>query len=118
MPLSRSGRRHRFGYLATGNLAASWFHDGILRIDAETGERHAFRFGPGYYVGEPIFAPDPASTREDGGWLVCEVLEGRAERTFMAVFDAAHVEAGPIARVQLRHHLPISFHGWWEAAQS
>jgi carotenoid cleavage dioxygenase-like enzyme len=32
------------------------------------------------------------------------------------VFAAAGVAAGPIATVQLRHHLPFSFHGWWQAA--
>jgi all-trans-8'-apo-beta-carotenal 15,15'-oxygenase len=34
----------------------------------------------------------------------------------LAVFDARRVEDGPVARVRLRHHLPVSFHGWWEAA--
>jgi len=26
------------------------------------------------------------------------------------------LEEGPVAKVKLRTHLPMSFHGWWEAA--
>jgi len=44
------------------------------------------------------------------------VLDGKAGKSFLAVFDAAHLENGPVAKVKLRTHLPMSFHGWWEAA--
>jgi all-trans-8'-apo-beta-carotenal 15,15'-oxygenase len=80
-----------------------------------------FHFGPGYYVGEPVYVPDPAAavnlaTMEDRGWLLCEVLEGKSEKSFIAVFDAAELQDGPTAKVRLRHHLPMSFHGWWQTA--
>jgi all-trans-8'-apo-beta-carotenal 15,15'-oxygenase len=116
VPPSLIGRRHRYGYVASGDLSRSWYHDGLARIDVESGRRREFRFGDGHYVGEPVFAPDPASRDEDGGWLLCEVLERRSEKSQLAVFDARHLEDGPVAHVHLRSHLPISFHGWWEAA--
>jgi all-trans-8'-apo-beta-carotenal 15,15'-oxygenase len=53
---------------------------------------------------------------EDRGWLLCEVLEGKSEKSFIAVFDAAELQDGPTAKVRLRHHLPMSFHGWWQTA--
>jgi all-trans-8'-apo-beta-carotenal 15,15'-oxygenase len=64
---------------------------------------------------DPAPATDPAAL-EDRGWLLCEVLEGRSEKSFIAVFDAAHLQDGPVAKAWLRHHLPMSFHGWWQAA--
>jgi all-trans-8'-apo-beta-carotenal 15,15'-oxygenase len=116
VPPSLTGRRHRYGYVASGDVSRGWYHDGIARLDVEGGSRREFRFGDGHYVGEPIFAPDPASRDEAGGWLLCEVLERRSEKSLLAVFDARHLEDGPVARVRLRHHLPVSFHGCWEAA--
>jgi carotenoid cleavage dioxygenase-like enzyme len=59
-----------------------------------------------------------SSATEDRGWLLCEVLDGKSEKSFMAIFDAAHVNDGPIVRVHLHHHLPMSFHGRWQAAQA
>ncbi|MGA8696367.1 MAG: carotenoid oxygenase family protein [Xanthobacteraceae bacterium] len=62
-----------------------------------------------------VFAARPGAGRDDG-WLIVQCLGGRSERAFFALFDAAHVDAGPIARIRLPHALPISFHGWWKAA--
>ena len=117
----RVGRKHRYAYVAAGEIAEGWIQQGVARIDTGTGARRAFSFGAGFYVGEPVFAPDPAAAAdsedaEDRGWLLCEVLDGQREETFIAVFDAAHVEDGPLARLRLRHHLPMSFHGWWQPA--
>jgi all-trans-8'-apo-beta-carotenal 15,15'-oxygenase len=116
VPLSLTGRRHRYGYVAVGDLSRSWYHDGVARIDVESGQRREFRFGPGHYVGEPVFAPNRHGGDETDGWLLCEVLDGRSEKSLLAVFDAGRVEDGPVARVRLHHHLPVSFHGWWETA--
>ena len=51
----------------------------------------------------------------DDGWLIVQCLDGGTERASFALFDAARVDAGPVARIHLPHHLPISFHGWWKA---
>jgi all-trans-8'-apo-beta-carotenal 15,15'-oxygenase len=120
IPQYRAGQRHRYGYVASQGADQGWFHDGLARVDTESGAQKSFHFGAGHYVGEPVFAPAAASASdsdamEDHGWLLAEVLEGRSETSFIAVFDAGHVEGGPIAKVRLRHHLPFSFHGWWEA---
>jgi all-trans-8'-apo-beta-carotenal 15,15'-oxygenase len=110
------GRSYRFGYCAVGDIARSWFHDGIAKVDVESGKYEEFRFGPQTYVGEPVFAPHGESQSEDAGWLLCEVLDGRTECSRLAVFDARNVRLGPVATVNLSHHLPFSFHGWWQAA--
>jgi all-trans-8'-apo-beta-carotenal 15,15'-oxygenase len=121
IPQKRAGARHRYGYVASHSTSNGWFHDGVARIDTDSGSQKAFHFGPGHYVGEPVFVPDPnatfdPSTMADQGWLLAEVLEGKSETSFVAVFDTDHIEDGPTAKVRLRHHLPFSFHGWWEAA--
>lgn len=104
-------RRHRFGYFCSGGRVA--FHSGLVRVDYETGDVARFDFGPSTQVGEPVFAPRPGG-REDQGWLLSECLDGASRTSFFAVFDAEAVDAGPLARIWLTHHVPISFHGAWQ----
>jgi Lignostilbene-alpha,beta-dioxygenase and related enzymes len=89
---------------AMGDIAHDWYQTGLARIDVESGARSEFSFGADYYVGEPIFAPDPAAAAdpaatEDRGWILAEVLDGKAGKSFLAVFDAGHLEDGPVAKV-------------------
>ena len=89
----------------------------LARVDVESGARQDFSFGPDFYVGEPVVAPDPdAPLTEDRGWVLLEVLDGKAGKSFLAVFEAGHIEDGPVAKLKLGEHLPMSFHGWWQPA--
>jgi all-trans-8'-apo-beta-carotenal 15,15'-oxygenase len=110
------GHPYQYAYCAIGDIGRSWFHDGVARIDVTSGKHEEFRFGPNHYVGEPLFVPHPESRSEDAGWLLCEVLDGHAQRSDLAIFDARAVASGPIASVKLTHHLPFGFHGWWQPA--
>ena len=35
------------------------------------------------------------------------------ERAYLAIYDAARIPDGPVARLWLDHHVPITFHGTW-----
>ena len=104
--------KHRYGYFACGR-SGDWILDGVARVDMDNGAREEFRFGPRHFVGEPIFAP--RGSNEDDGWLLTQVHSDEVEKNFLAVFDAGDLAAGPVAQVQLRHHVPLSFHGYWDA---
>jgi len=110
---------HRIGYLAHSS-GRGWYHDGVALIDFQTGKAETFTFGPKHHVSEPIFAAKPGHryemlTDREPGWLLAEILDGAAGRSFLAVFDTQSIAAGPIARVALKHHVPLSFHGYWHA---
>jgi all-trans-8'-apo-beta-carotenal 15,15'-oxygenase len=111
---------HRFGYLAT-ETADGFAWNGIARVDMETGRIERFAFPPGQYCGEAMFAPnadispDPVGGREPG-WLLSEVYDGHTGKSFLAILDAERVAEGPLAKVHLEHHVPLSFHGWWQPA--
>jgi all-trans-8'-apo-beta-carotenal 15,15'-oxygenase len=109
------GGAYRYAYCAIGDIARGWFHDGVARIDVQSGRFEAYRFDGPAYVGEPVFAPRPGSPDEDAGWLLCEVLDGHTQCSRLAIFDAKQISAGPVASVELKHALPFSFHGWWQA---
>ena len=61
-------------------------------------------------VCEPVFVPDPRGTREDSGWLLCQVYDAGRDRTFLSVLDAAEF-GKEHARVTLSHPLPYLLHG-------
>jgi len=106
-------QKHDVAYLTAGghhNL-----NSGVKRVDYLNGKTQFFDFGPDVVTGEPVFAARPSAGHDDG-WLIVQCSDGRSERAFFAVFDAANLDAGPIARIRLPHALPISFHGWWKAA--
>ncbi len=102
--------RHRVGYFASGGLGG--FNSGLKRLDYETAATQVFDFGTQTQVGEPVFAGRPGGALDDG-WLIAQCLDGASMTTFFAVFDAARVDAGPVAKLWLDHHVPISFHGAW-----
>jgi all-trans-8'-apo-beta-carotenal 15,15'-oxygenase len=112
MDWSRAMARQRIAYFACGGLGV--FNSGVKRFDYETGQSRSFDFGAETHVGEPVLVDPPAGAANEG-WLISACLDGRTERTFFAVFDAAAPDAGPIAKIWLRHHAPISFHGAWSA---
>lgn len=108
--------RHRYGYFTTAPEGATVFHNGLARIDVESGRRDVFSMGACVHLGEPIYVPDATATEEEG-WLLSLGLDGTTGRSFLGVFTAHRLADGPLARIQLEHPTPLSFHGWWRGAQ-
>ncbi|MGI9614876.1 MAG: carotenoid oxygenase family protein [Acidimicrobiales bacterium] len=114
----RRSHRHRVGYFATTRPGEGILPAGVARIDMETGDRTAFGFGPTEFCIEPVFAPAPRSASvtgsdDEAGWLLTIVNDGANGRAYLAVFDAQHLDDGPVCRAHLDHTTPFSFHGTW-----
>ena len=108
---SRTGLAYRYGY--TGSTA-KWnegeaIFDGVIKHDLQTGASEVHRYGPNQVCGETVFAADPASADEDGGWLLNFVHDLTTDRSSVVVLDAATVVE--VARVQLPRRVPFGFHG-------
>ncbi len=104
-------QRHRFGYFAAGAPSHFFGLSQLVRMDMETGMRDTYDHGPNVYVGEPVHVP--AAGR--AGWILQEGQDGNTGNGFYAIFAADQISGGPVARILLDHHLPISFHGHWRA---
>lgn len=52
---------------------------------------------------------------EGEGYLMATIFRASENRTDLAVFDAAALDAGPIALAELSHRVPYAFHGNWRA---
>jgi all-trans-8'-apo-beta-carotenal 15,15'-oxygenase len=105
--------RHTIGYMTYGEHSAFW--RGIKRFDYASGRMTQFDFGERTVTGEPVFVAAPDGALNEG-WLISQVLDGDSGKSYFAILDANNIEAGPLAKIWLPHHLPISFHGAWHAA--
>lgn len=88
--------------------------DSVIRVDLRDPQRPPalWTTRESTFVGEPIFAPDPA--RPDAGHVLVLVSDGVGARTSLVVLDASALERGPVAVVPLPL-LPVAFHGDWDA---
>ena len=75
-----------------------------------SGKRSGINFGHGRHVGETILVLKP--NKPGQGWLMTMGLNGAAGRSFLGIFHAANISAGPVATVRLTHPTPLSCHGW------
>ncbi len=90
-----------------GDGPSGWL-ERVLKVDVGDGSTVSWS-EPGCYPGEPVFVAEPGAEEEDRGVLLSVVLDERSERSFLLVLDAS--DLSEIARAQVPHHIPFSFHG-------
>ena len=108
-----TGRRNRYVYtLGVSSLGpGGWRLRRVVKRDLESDASESFDYGPGVIAEEHVFVPRRVARSEDDGWLVGAFLDSTRGLTGVAVFDARHVGAGPVARAWLDYPLPLAFHG-------
>ena len=108
------GRRHRYGYVASfasGPPKGPRF-DSVTKYDLAHGaSAKTHVFGPGQVTGEAVFAPDPASTGEDDGWLLSLVHDEHRTKTDLVILDAHDMTE--TARIHMPRRVPYGFHANW-----
>jgi carotenoid cleavage dioxygenase len=109
---ARPGRKHRYVWSMTAK--PGWFlFDGIIRMDLETGTEQRFTYPDGVYASEAPMAPRPGATAEDDGWIVTFITDTKRDVSEAHLFDAAHIDAGPIARIALPARMCVGTHACW-----
>lgn len=103
---AREGQAQRVTWMVAAGLGEVVAHHADGRLER-------CRFGEHEVVAEPVFVPVPDATDEQAGWVLTLVYDGRADASYLAVLDAARLEAGPVARAWFDHPVPITFHGSW-----
>jgi len=95
--------RHVWGVRADG----AWI-DRIVKLDLEQGGTSTWA-QEGCFPGEPVFVPAPGARDEDDGVILSVVLDTTREASSLVVLHAATLDE--IARADVPHHIPHSFHG-------
>lgn len=112
------GLPHRYVYINTKHTLGT-LYDGITKLDLEAGTETSYiADDPGNSFCEAVFTPKPGAAEEDDGWLLSVEYQAAQHTSRLVILDAKDVPRGPIAAVQLRHHIPQGFHGNFVAAPS
>jgi len=106
------GRPYRYLYIGAahapqGNAPLQ----ALLKRDLETGAEQLWSEAPRGFTGEPVFVPHPEGEAEDDGWVLCLTYNAARQCSDLIILDAKNIEAGPIARLKLNHHVPYGLHG-------
>ena len=109
----RTAQPYRHGYLACigGPGTADIFQRGIGHYDHANERSDVWHAGATCAVAEPVFAP--GGTAEGHGFLLTNVYDEKSGTSHLAILDAHDVTSGPIARLHLKHAMPVGFHGLW-----
>ncbi|MGD1900616.1 MAG: carotenoid oxygenase family protein [Geitlerinemataceae cyanobacterium] len=108
----RVGRPYRYVYSgATEQAAGNAPLQAVIKMDLETGDRQLYSVAPRGFGGEPLFVPRPGGEAEDDGWILILVYEADFHRSSLHILDAKNIEAGAIAKLNLRGHIPYGLHG-------
>lgn len=89
---------------------------GLMHVNGQGDRKGRYQLPGRDTVSEPIFVPRSADAADGDGWLLSIVWRAEENRSDLAVFQAAELDAGPIALVQLAHRIPDGFHGTWVPA--
>ena len=110
------GRPNRFGYAAEGLFGPEIANfDRVVKYDLADGSTTRHHYGEHASSGEAVFAPDPAGTAEDDGWLLNFSTDLSTNTSEFVILDARDLAAGPVARIELPRRVPFGFHGNWMA---
>ena len=107
------GAKNNYLYHLSAKNNGLW-SDSVAAIDTNTGREQSYHFGDDYLVEEHI--PVCPKNKEGTGYLIGTALHVPSKRTCLNIFAASDLSSGPMAKAWLPYHLPLGFHGNFQAA--
>ena len=87
-----------------------------VRYDHQTKSATYYKASPTVMLGECVFAPKHENAREGEGYLMGVASHtGKGGIADLLIFDAEHIDEGPMATVKLPSAIAPQIHGWWSA---
>jgi len=101
-------KRHRFVYsLPMRGLSTAM--DSLVKTDTQTRECLYWDNPHGHSPGEAIFVPRPGAVEEDDGVLLCVVLDGQSQTSYLLCLDAVTMKE--VGRADVGLAVGFGFHG-------
>jgi all-trans-8'-apo-beta-carotenal 15,15'-oxygenase len=91
--------------------AAAHIQDGIAVVDVARGQDAFIDLGADTYCSEPVVVSRPDTAQPDDAWVLSLGYDAAADRSFVAIVDAARPTEGPVAKVWYDQPVPYTFHG-------
>ncbi len=117
-----AGKAYRHGWMITYDFDKQYngppgpfagVLNSLTHYDHESGEEKSWWCGPDSAFQEPAFIPRSKDAAEGDGWLVALIDNHITNYSDLCIFDALHVEKGPVARAKLPVRLRQGLHGNW-----
>lgn len=113
--LSTYAYRHGYAVGSPSDRLGGFSH--VVHYDTQDGNRRrTWTPGPGYSLGEAIFAPASNAKAENDGYLIVLGFNEATQKSDLFILRADDVEKGPVATAMLPLRVPAGFHGNWVAA--
>lgn len=110
------GAHPRLYALAQTGASIAHYLNSVVAFDRRRERTDCYRYGEHLLVEEHRFVPRPGSARADDGWLIGTALDAAHGEHVLAVFDASHLDDGPICEARLPRPMPLSFHAAFAAS--
>jgi carotenoid cleavage dioxygenase len=88
------------------------------KVDVATGSLELWDHGEQVSVQEPQFVPRRPDSPEGDGWLLSILNRLDRNHSELAIFDAARLADGPVARLYIPVKVRATFHGMWVPAET
>ena len=120
----KNGEKWRFSYLMASETPNPFIpFQEIIKFDNLGKDRQVWSCrNERAVIGEPIYVPKQnyfspnleagqSEAAEDEGWVIVQLFKPDQTITQFVILDAQNLSAGPVARLQLKRHIPYGFHG-------
>lgn len=81
---------------------------GVCRVDLSTGVAQHWWADNRVFTNESV--PIPKKNGEKGSWILTPLYDTGKKRFTLAILDSENFEAGPICRLNLKHHVSYGLH--------
>ena len=85
----------------------------LSAVDTGTGKVDFWDLPATQFPSEMVIIPRGPKAPEGDGFGLSMIYDEMVDRSHVAILDTACIERGPVARVHLDHHVPMTFHGMW-----
>jgi carotenoid cleavage dioxygenase-like enzyme len=107
-----AGKPYQYSWAMT--TKPGWFlFDGLVRLDANTGQRQQYMFPDGVFASESPMAPSPSKESEDDGYLMTFTTDMNTDSSHCQIFNAQDITKGPIAKISLPQRICVGTHSYW-----
>ncbi|MFT7653649.1 MAG: carotenoid cleavage dioxygenase-like enzyme [Limisphaerales bacterium] len=107
-----AGKPYQYSWAMTAK--PGWFlFDGLIRFDANSGQRQTYKFPDGVYASESPMAPGTNGQHESDGYVMTLTTNMNDNTSACQIFSADDISQGPIASVKLPQRICVGTHSYW-----
>ncbi len=108
--VSMRGKAHELAHFIHAK-PGEFFARGLSEWNCQTETLSTYFSAAHEYFSEPLAF---STVHETSPYISSLVYDGDRKKSYLAIFKTGSIEQGPIAKVWLRHHTPLGFHGYWQ----